>query len=154
MSSESNGRTWIVVGAALAFLAVLAGAFGAHGLGDSEFLVRKHGTEMEAVAGMNIPTAFKRLTAFNTAARYQMFHAIALVLLGLFANRFASRKLVRATGWLFVGGTILFSGSLYGLVLTDAKWLGPITPLGGLLQLAGWITFAIAAIKATEKTSP
>jgi uncharacterized membrane protein YgdD (TMEM256/DUF423 family) len=116
-------RLFAVVGSVSAFLAVLAGAFGAHTL-------RTRITP-------------DLLAVFETAARYHMYHA-----LGLFAVAWAATQwpttLVRTAGWLFVAGTVVFSGSLYVLSLTGARWLGAVTPLGGLCFLAGWLALAIA----------
>ncbi len=114
-------RGFALLGALLAFLAVGAGAFGAH-----------------ALRG--------RLTAdllevFETAARYQMYHALALLVVGWLAAQTPSRAL-RVAGWLFVLGTLLFSGSLYLLTLSGLRWLGAITPLGGLGFLGGWLALA------------
>jgi uncharacterized membrane protein YgdD (TMEM256/DUF423 family) len=86
------------------------------------------------------------LAVFETGARYQMYHALALLAVAWAATRWPAVP-VRAAGWLFIGGTILFSGSLYLLALTGTRWLGAITPLGGLLFLAGWAALAIAFAK-------
>ena len=115
MTAESQG--FLALGAGLALLAVAAGAFGAHGLEG-------------------------RLTAdgqatFATAVDYHMYHAVALLLVGLLVGRFSRRLLVWA-GWFFVTGTVLFSGSLYLLALTGARWLGLVTPFGGVCFLIGW----------------
>ena len=85
-----------------------------------------------------------RLDVFETAARYQMYHALALLAVGWLAARCPS-GVARLAGWLFVGGTVLFSGSLYLLSLTGARWLGAVTPLGGAAFLAGWLALAWAA---------
>lgn len=106
-------------GAASGFVAVAAGAFGAHGLRNT--------------------LSAELLKVFDTGARYQMYHALALVLV-------ASLPMTRATataGWLFVAGTVLFSGSLYLLSLTGVTALGAITPLGGLCFLAGWAALGV-----------
>ena len=108
---------WTVVGAILGFLGVAAGAFGAHGLRSS------------------LPA--DRMEIFETAVRYQMYHALALLAVGPLG---ASRA-----GWAFLLGTAIFSGSLYLLVLTDRRWFGAVTPLGGLFLLAGWVLLALAA---------
>ncbi len=81
---------------------------------------------------------------FETAARYQMYHALALLGVAWVASR-APGTLATGAGWLFLIGTLLFSGSLYALALTGARALGAITPLGGLAFLAGWICLALAA---------
>jgi uncharacterized membrane protein YgdD (TMEM256/DUF423 family) len=120
-------RVFTVCGALSAFVAVAAGAFGAHALRT------RLGPELLAV--------------FETAARYQMYHALALVAVAWATSRWASPQL-RAAGWLFVAGTILFSGSLYLLALTGARGLGAVTPLGGLCFLAGWLLFAVSVWRA------
>jgi uncharacterized membrane protein YgdD (TMEM256/DUF423 family) len=114
-------RVFIVCGALSAFVAVAAGAFGAHALRS------RLGPELLAV--------------FETAARYQMYHALALIAVAWATSRWSMPQL-RAAGWLFVAGTILFSGSLYLLSLTGVRGLGAVTPFGGLCFLAGWLLFA------------
>lgn len=119
-------RSFIILGSLSAFIAVAAGAFGAH------LLKKQLETDLLAV--------------FETAVRYQMYHALALILTAILTihsnNTWATRG-----GWLFTTGTILFSGSLYVLSLTGVKWFGAITPLGGIAFLAGWICLAIHASK-------
>ena len=110
----------IALGAVNAAIAVAAGAFGAHGLRD----------RLEPRA----------LEIFETAARYQMYHALALVLCGVIATRGAA-----TAGWLLQLGIVVFSGSLYALALTGVKGLGAITPLGGLAFLIGWSWLAWSA---------
>lgn len=122
-----RGRGWLALGAILAGVAVAVGAFGAHGL-----------------RGHLDPAA---LQSFETAARYQMYHGLALLAVGLLAGRHPSRAADWA-GRLFLTGTVLFSGSLYGLTLAGAPWLGPITPLGGVAFLAGWTCLAAAGWRA------
>jgi uncharacterized membrane protein YgdD (TMEM256/DUF423 family) len=114
-------RAFTVCGALSAFVAVAAGAFGAHAL------KARLSTELLAV--------------FETAARYQMYHALALIVVAWAMGRWATPQL-RGAGWLFLAGTILFSGSLYLLALTGARGLGAVTPLGGLCFLAGWLLLA------------
>ena len=121
-----NGRTWVTLGAVLGFLAVAGGAFAAHYLKD---VVKLEPASLET---------------FRTGARYAMYHALALVLLGLLAARAPSRA-CSVSGVAFCLGVLLFTGSLWGLALTGAKWLGPITPLGGVCFLVGWVSLAIAA---------
>jgi uncharacterized membrane protein YgdD (TMEM256/DUF423 family) len=115
-------RVFTMCGALSAFVAVAAGAFGAHAL------KARLGTEL--------------LTVFETAARYQMYHALGLIAVAWAMSRWATPQL-RAAGWLFLAGTILFSGSLYLLALTGARWLGAVTPFGGLCFLAGWVLLAV-----------
>lgn len=115
----NRGRGFAAAGAALAFLAVAGGAFGAH-----------------LLEGHLSPSA---LDIFETAVRYQMYHAGGLLLVGVLIGRSAAEAFVWA-GRLFLAGTIVFSGSLYLLVLSGWSWLGAVTPLGGLCLLGGWAT--------------
>lgn len=85
------------------------------------------------------------LEVFETGARYQMYHALALVAVGLVLVRTPGARLVTASGWLFVAGTVLFSGSLYGMALTGVSALGAITPLGGVCFIGGWGCLAASA---------
>jgi len=119
-------RLFFILGAVSAFLAVAAGAFGAHAL-------RSRLTP-------------ELLGVFETAARYQMYHALALIAAAWAVVRWPG-PLSEWAGWLFMSGTILFSGSLYGLALSGVRWLGAITPFGGIAFLAGWICLALAARK-------
>jgi uncharacterized membrane protein YgdD (TMEM256/DUF423 family) len=118
-------RIFITIGALSGFLAVAAGAFGAHALRD------RLTTDM--------------LGVFQTGVTYQMYHALALVGVGILLARFSMDEsaFVSAAGWLFVAGTLLFSGSLYALSLSGTTWLGAITPLGGIAFLLGWLALAI-----------
>jgi uncharacterized membrane protein YgdD (TMEM256/DUF423 family) len=85
------------------------------------------------------------LVTFETGARYHMYHALGLLAVAWAATRWPGAG-VTAAGWLFVAGTLLFSGSLYLLVLTGQRWLGAVTPLGGLAFLAGWVALAWSAL--------
>jgi uncharacterized membrane protein YgdD (TMEM256/DUF423 family) len=120
--AEAGRSMLIVLGALNAAIAVGAGAFAAHGLRD----------RLEPRA----------LEIFETAARYQMYHALAIILAGALVPRFAGAS---TAGWIFQVGIVVFSGSLYALALTDVKVLGAITPLGGLAFLAGWLWLAWVA---------
>jgi uncharacterized membrane protein YgdD (TMEM256/DUF423 family) len=111
------------IAALLAGLAVMAGAFGTH-----------------ALTGQVPP---ERMATFETAARYQMYHALALWGVGAVLARQNDRRM-RLAGMLFGAGILLFCGSLYALVLTDLSWLGAVTPLGGLAFIAGWLVLAWA----------
>lgn len=102
---------------------VAAGAFGAHAL--------------------RARVAADLLAVFETAARYQMYHALALLAVALLAARAPSRA-AAAAGWLFAAGILVFSGSLYALALTGVRVLGAITPIGGACFLAGWVALAMA----------
>ncbi len=84
---------------------------------------------------------------FQTGVQYHMIHAIALILIALLSDKLANSSMVNASGWAIFIGIILFSGSLYALSLTGLKFFGPITPLGGLSFLVGWILLAMAAYK-------
>lgn len=110
-----------MAGSLSALLAVAAGAFGAHAL--------------RARLGADL------LAVFETAARYHMYHALALFAVAWAASRWPVPT-VRAAGWLFIAGTVVFSGSLYALATSGARWLGAVTPLGGVLLLAGWLALA------------
>jgi len=81
------------------------------------------------------------LTVFETGVRYQMYHALALLAVGWAAHQYPQASF-HISGWLFVAGILLFSGSLYVLALSGVRWLGAVTPLGGVLLLAGWAVFA------------
>lgn len=112
------------LGCVLALLGVAAGAFGAHAL--------------------RARVAPDLLAVFETGARYHMYHALALLAVALAAERLPGRQW-RAAGWLFTAGIVVFSGSLYLLALTGARWLGAVTPLGGAAFLGGWVALALAA---------
>jgi len=120
------GRIWLVLGCLSGFVSVAAGAFGAHGLREK--------------------IAADLLEHWETAARYEMYHALALVLAGLFASRAPSRAADLA-GWAFAAGTILFSGSLYALAFTGARSWGAVTPFGGGALLLGWVALLVAAAR-------
>ncbi len=109
---------WIQVAAVSGMLAVVAGAFGAHGL--------------KARVGP------EQLDAWATAAHYQLMHSAVLLALGLFAAY--SGRSVRLPASIFTAGMLLFSGSIYLLVLTKMRWLGPVTPIGGMLLIIGWLS--------------
>jgi uncharacterized membrane protein YgdD (TMEM256/DUF423 family) len=126
---------WLKCGALLAGLSVVFGAFAAHLLGD--FLLQKYSGISKEVLGQSIPAASKYLADFKTAAEYQMSHALGLIAVGLLAWQ-SPRRSLNVAGWSFLIGTILFSGSLYLLVLTGITKLGAITPIGGTLFLIGW----------------
>lgn len=127
MTAERSLRWPIVVGAIFGLLAVMAGAFGAHGL---RHIVDARGLEV-----------------FQTAVTYQMYHAIGLILLGLLSAAGLSRRMLGVAAGFFLAGVVLFSGSLYLLVLTDIRWVGPITPMGGLCFMVGWVLVAVAALR-------
>ena len=119
-------RIFFFLGSLLGFSGVVAGAFGAH------FLKDRLTPDMLAV--------------FETGARYHLLHALALLACAWAAFQY-SHPLIRSAGWLFLAGTIVFSGSLYLLAWTGIKMWGAITPIGGLLLLAGWLSLAIGVFK-------
>ncbi len=89
----------------------------------------------------------RALGIFETGARYQMYHALALLLVALLLSRAQeSQSFFAMAGWAFIAGTIIFSGSLYALSLTDIKWLGAITPFGGVAYIVGWGCLVVAAL--------
>ena len=118
-------RTFLLVGALAGFIGVAFGAFAAHGLRS------RLSPEMMAV--------------FETGVRYQMYHAFAVLIVALGAARFDG-WLIRAAGWSFTAGMVLFSGSLYALALSGVTVLGAITPIGGVLLLIGWALLIALAI--------
>jgi len=117
-------RIFLLLGSISGLVAVAAGAFGAHSLRDR--------------------LAADLLAVFETGVRYQIYHALALLLTAWAVTRWQGTLTV-AAGWLFVAGTLIFSGSLYALGLSGVRWLGAITPLGGVAFLAGWLCLALAA---------
>ncbi len=124
-------KTWLITAAVLAGLAVAFGAFGAHGL--------------KARFSADHPM----LANWETAARYQMYHALALLAVGLLAIGSPSRTLNMA-GLCMTLGTIIFSGCLYALVLTGERRLGAIVPIGGVLMIVGWLFLAVAAFRSAS----
>jgi uncharacterized membrane protein YgdD (TMEM256/DUF423 family) len=118
-------RTFLILGAVMGFLGVALGAFGAHALDATLKANQREGT-------------------FETATQYHLYHAMALLAVAWAATRWPD-SLTYWAGYLFILGIILFSGSLYALSITNQRWLGAITPLGGLAFLAGWICLALAA---------
>lgn len=142
-----SARSWIVVGALLAGLSVVLGAFAAHGLEGR--LAALYADQTREIAGFKVPASFKYAQDFTTAARYQMYHALGLILLGLVAGP-QPRRSHWLAAWSFVVGIALFSGSLYVLVLTGQKWLGAIAPIGGTAMIIGWVLFAMAQVASRE----
>ncbi len=118
-------QAWIAVAGLMGALGVGCGAFGAHAL--------RARLEAEQVA------------SWNTAVDYQLLHSVALLALALYSA--ASGRPVTLPAALFTVGVVLFSGSIYGLVLGSWRWLGPVTPLGGLCLIAAWLTLAVQATR-------
>lgn len=119
-------RFFFVAGSLAAAVAVMAGAFGAHALEGS--------------------VSSDRLQTFETAVRYQMYHALGLLAMSAFFGA-EMGGLVQWAGYLFIAGIIVFAGSLYLLVLTDTPWLGAVTPFGGVAFIVGWLLLAGAALR-------
>lgn len=122
-------KTFVMMGAALMFLAVAAGAFGSHAL--SAYFEKNR--DLAAI--------------YDTAVRYHMIHALALLGVAWALTRWPG-PLVTWSGWLLFAGILIFSGSLYILSLTGVRWLGAITPIGGVAFLAGWLCLLLAAWRA------
>ena len=147
-----DDRWWLFLGAVLAGLSVGAGAFAAHGL-DSYFKQKYAQAEPREVAGVKIQAAQKYLQDFKTGAEYQMYHALALLLVGLLAqsNRSAAWSVA---GWSFLLGILLFSGCLYLLTLTGQRWWGAIVPVGGVFFLVGWSAVAVGVCCSVRRVAP
>ncbi len=120
-------KLFITIGCIAMALAVGLGAFGAHGL--------KSRLSQEM------------LTIFETGVQYHFYHAIGIVLLGIVAHWLPDSSLIQWSGWLMTGGILIFSGSLYFLSISGIRWLGAITPIGGVCFIASWVLFALAAWK-------
>lgn len=137
MSNLVDEAKWRVTGCVFAGLAVALGAWAAHGLESS--IEGVYGDATKQMFGRDVLAVEKYVGDFRTGVTYQMWHALAL--LGFAGWR---GKLANTGRWLLVIGTVIFSGSLYALVLTGTTWLGAITPIGGVLLLAGWSVLAFA----------
>lgn len=116
-------RLFFAVGCLSALVAVALGAFGAHGL-----------------RGRLVPDM---LMSFEIGVRYQMYHALGLLAVGLALSRWPSSAVALA-GWLFIAGTVVFCGTLYLLAVSGQRWLGAVTPVGGAAFIAGWLVLAWA----------
>ncbi|MET4025494.1 uncharacterized membrane protein YgdD (TMEM256/DUF423 family) [Marinobacter sp. MBR-99] len=125
-SRESVIRWALVMGALAGLLAVMAGAFGAHGL-----------RQVVSARGLEV---------FQTGVSYQMYHALILIAAGLMPVLGLSRRLLTVACAFWLAGIVLFSGSLYLLVLSGHHWLGPVTPVGGVCFMIGWALLVAAAL--------
>ena len=123
-------KLFILLGSLNALIGVALGAFGAHGL--------------------KTKVAPEMLTVWNTAVQYHLIHALGLLLIGILYHLMPDAPLIKTSGWAILLGIVLFSGSLYALVLTGSKPLGIITPFGGVAFLVGWLLIAIAAWRHTS----
>lgn len=108
-------------------LGVVLGAFGAH-----------------ALRGNIEP---RLIETFQTAVQYQLIHALALLLVSLTMGWLGQSLSLEISAYAFIAGIVLFSGSLYGLVLTEMRWLGPVTPLGGLCLIVGWLSLLVGGFR-------
>lgn len=124
----ATARLFLIIGSLSALLAVAFGAFGAHAL--------------------QARIAPELMAVYHTGVEYHFYHALGMLLVGLAALHLPDSGLLEGAGWAMLAGTILFSGSLYLLCLTGLRWLGAVTPFGGLAFLAAWGLFALAVIKA------
>jgi len=124
----SAAKVLLAAGGLAALAAVALGAFGAH-----------------ALKGRLTP---EMLAVWHTAVEYHVFHALGLLAVGLVATQLPASALLKWSGWLMLAGIVLFSGSLYALALTGARWLGAVTPAGGTAFLAAWALWVIAILRA------
>lgn len=123
-----GARMFVALGATLAALAVMLGAFGAHAL------------------KTRLPPDL--LEVYHTAVQYHFWHALGVLAVGLALHQLPDAGWLRAAGWLLTAGVALFCGSLYLLAFTGARWLGAVTPLGGVAFILGWLALAVAALRA------
>jgi uncharacterized membrane protein YgdD (TMEM256/DUF423 family) len=122
-------KQWLGLAGALGALGVGAGAFGAHGLREQ--------------------LSARSLEIWHTAAFYHLVHAVALLAVALLVERAATRRL-EVAGWLFFGGVVVFSGSLYALALSGVSWLGAITPLGGVALIGDWLVIGSSVFSVKD----
>ncbi len=120
-------KLFLIAGGIAMALAVVLGAFGAHALENR--------------------LSEKMVDIFQTGVTYHFYHAIGLLILGLVANYLPDSGLLKWSGWLMIGGILLFSGSLYILATSGLRWLGTVTPFGGICFIVSWILFAVAVWK-------
>jgi uncharacterized membrane protein YgdD (TMEM256/DUF423 family) len=123
-----TAKLFISLGGFNAALAVLLGAFGAHAL------------------KARLPV--EMLAVYQTGVQYHFYHSLGLVLVGLAAVHWPASAHLKWSGGLMLAGIVLFSGSLYGLSVGELRWLGPVTPFGGIAFIAAWAAFVIAVLKA------
>lgn len=117
---------WLAVSSLLGTLGVVLGAFGAH-----------------ALRGRLTPD---QLASWSTAVQYHLLHSVVLLALALWAS--STSRSIQLPATLFAAGIVLFSGSIYGLLLTEQRWLGPVTPIGGLCFIAGWLSLLWLAVRS------
>ena len=117
-------RIFLTIASMFGGIAVVFGAFASHALKDR--------------------LSANSLSIWETGTKYQMYHALALILVAILVSRFPDSILLMVAGYAFIAGVFIFSGSLYALTLTGIKWLGAITPIGGLAFIIGWLCLALA----------
>ena len=122
-------KLFLVLGALASMLGVMFGAFGAH-----------------ALRARLTPDL---LAIYQTAVQYHFWHALGLLLIGVIAIQMPASSMLKWAGWLMLAGIVLFSGSLYALAITGARWLGAITPFGGVAFIVSWALVAVAVARAT-----
>ena len=122
---------FFTLGCLFAAVGVTAGAFGAHGF--------------KGVLSTDM------LAVYETAVRYQMYHSFGLIAVGVLSKLYGEEPRTVIAGWCFVGGIILFSGSLYALTLTDIRWLSAITPIGGVAFILGWAMLGLSFSQSSRK---
>lgn len=120
-------KIFVAIGGINAILAVALGAFGAHGLEGS--------------------LSSDMMEVFETGVKYHFYHALGLIAIGLVATHLPDSTLIKYSGWVMLAGIVLFSGSLYVLSTTGVRWLGAITPIGGLCFIAAWVLLVIVVLK-------
>ena len=122
-----SSRLFVRIAALSGALAVAIGAFGAHGL---KPLLTEY-----------------QLAIYEKGVHYQFYHTLALMAAGMLMNGDSNTRYLRMSGWFFTAGILCFSGSLYLLALGGPRWLGPVTPLGGVALLTGWLLLSLAALR-------
>ena len=122
-------KTFVLLGSLNAFLAVALGAFGAHGL--------------------KAKVSSELLATWQTGVLYHLVHALGLLLIGILVHLLPEESLLQISGWLLLAGVVLFSGSLYLLVLSGVRMIGMVTPFGGVAFLIGWVLLSMVAWKLT-----
>lgn len=123
----AGAKTFLALGGVAALLAVALGAFGAHALKS------------------RIPP--EMLAVWHTGVEYHVYHALGLLAVGIVAAQLPDSTLLKGSGWLMLAGILLFSGSLYALALSGERWLGAVTPFGGLAFIAAWTVFVAAVLR-------
>ena len=127
LRADMGHKYFLILGAVNAFLAVGLGAFGAHGL--------------------KARLSLDMLGVYQTGVQYHFYHALGLLLVGMLVSQWPTEGLIKIAGWVMFAGIVIFSGSLYLLSITGIRWLGAITPIGGLAFLVAWLLLVVAFIR-------